>query len=384
MMIGLGAKIREFRKRDGRTQEDLASAVGVTGQAVSRWEMGQGYPDVELIPSIANYFGVHIDELFGYDNDREAKIKAYIKRHDELDQNQENIEEQLTHIRQAAGEFPSDDRLLVRLAETLYRYGSRTHGMRAYTAGDCDYVLNDGAYGAASEYWQEELTVLRRVLAETKDHEIRERAVNGAVHVMRDMGMYEEAVKLANEQFSLISCREILRVSGSDGEACYRYIGEAIIALVNQLFEMVTHSLSMRMSLYDSADVKIEKLWGLIRLYELIFDDGNFGLEHIQVRELYLYLVCQYVRRRMMDEAFDCLRKAKYHTEEYVRLRRGGKHRLTAVLVDLVTEGTDEHNGEGETASYLPGAWQLTFDEEVNKALTSDPRWDELFPPETE
>ena len=74
MQLDLGQKIRELRRRDGRTQEALAEALGVTSQAVSRWEANGGYPDMEIIPSIANYFGISIDELFGYDNDRSKKI----------------------------------------------------------------------------------------------------------------------------------------------------------------------------------------------------------------------------------------------------------------------------------------------------------------------
>lgn len=68
MQLNLGQKIRELRQRDGRTQETLAEAIGVTSQAVSRWEANGGYPDMEMIPSIAHYFGVSIDELFGYNN----------------------------------------------------------------------------------------------------------------------------------------------------------------------------------------------------------------------------------------------------------------------------------------------------------------------------
>ena len=383
MIIELGTKIREFRKRDGRTQEELAAAIGVTGQAVSRWEMGQGYPDMELLPSIANYFGVHIDELFGYDSDREAKIKAYMVRHDALERNPERVEEQLSRIRQAVAEFPAEERLLIRLAETLCRYGWKMHGGRCYTKEDCDYAINDTAYGTENAYWQEELTVLRRVLAETKDAEIRERAVNAAVHVMWSLGLYGEAEKLANEQPAIISSREILRVYGTDGQESDRYAGEAIIALVNTLSDMVQRVLSMRVSLAKS-NVQIEKLRGLIDLYELIFEDGNFGFAHVKVMDLYLSLVYQYGRQRRLDEAFDCLDKANHHAVEYDRLFYAGTHRLTAALVDKVTEETNRWSGEAEKAENLSGAWQLTFDEEVRAILTADPRWDELFPAKTE
>ena len=80
MQLNLGTKIRELRRRDGRTQEALAETLGVTAQAVSRWESGGSYPDVEMIPSIANYLGITIDELFGYHNDRESKIDTIINK----------------------------------------------------------------------------------------------------------------------------------------------------------------------------------------------------------------------------------------------------------------------------------------------------------------
>ena len=82
MQIRIGERIRELRRRDGRKQEDLANALGVTNQAVSRWEANGGYPDMEMIPAIANYFGGTIDELFGYENDRDAKVEAIIARVD--------------------------------------------------------------------------------------------------------------------------------------------------------------------------------------------------------------------------------------------------------------------------------------------------------------
>ena len=75
MQLNLGKTIRELRHRDGRTQDALAEALGVTAQAVSRWESGGSYPDMELIPAIANYFHISIDELFGYHDDREKKIE---------------------------------------------------------------------------------------------------------------------------------------------------------------------------------------------------------------------------------------------------------------------------------------------------------------------
>ena len=84
MQIKLGEKIKELRQRDKRKQEDLAVVLGVTNQAVSRWEANGGYPDIEMLPAIANYFHITIDELFGYDGDRQARLQSYIEQADQI------------------------------------------------------------------------------------------------------------------------------------------------------------------------------------------------------------------------------------------------------------------------------------------------------------
>ncbi|MBR5740769.1 MAG: helix-turn-helix domain-containing protein [Firmicutes bacterium] len=64
-------KIRALRLSRGITQETLASELGVTAQAVSKWERGTTMPDVSILPELAVYFGVSLDELFGLTEEKE-------------------------------------------------------------------------------------------------------------------------------------------------------------------------------------------------------------------------------------------------------------------------------------------------------------------------
>lgn len=60
----LGKKIATYRKNMNITQEALANQLGISNQAVSKWETEQSYPDVELLPKIADIFHITLDELF--------------------------------------------------------------------------------------------------------------------------------------------------------------------------------------------------------------------------------------------------------------------------------------------------------------------------------
>lgn len=65
MLICLGENIRSLRIANGITQEQLGYEMGVSAQAVSRWENGATYPDITMLPMIADFFDVTLDELMG-------------------------------------------------------------------------------------------------------------------------------------------------------------------------------------------------------------------------------------------------------------------------------------------------------------------------------
>ena len=64
--MNIGNKIKELRKQRGVTQEQLADSMGVSFQAVSKWENNIALPDITLAPALASYFGVSMDELFDF------------------------------------------------------------------------------------------------------------------------------------------------------------------------------------------------------------------------------------------------------------------------------------------------------------------------------
>ena len=56
-------KLQELRKRKGLTQEELAELLFVSRTAVSKWESGRGFPNIESLKAISAYFGISLDEL---------------------------------------------------------------------------------------------------------------------------------------------------------------------------------------------------------------------------------------------------------------------------------------------------------------------------------
>jgi len=67
MDLMIGERIKKYRKDQEMTQDALAQALGVSPQSVSKWECVDGYPDITLLPTIANFFEVTVDELIGND-----------------------------------------------------------------------------------------------------------------------------------------------------------------------------------------------------------------------------------------------------------------------------------------------------------------------------
>lgn len=76
MKLNLGNQIRSHRHRLNLTQEQLAEQFGTSPQAISRWENGAAYPDIETLPMIASFFGTTIDALLGSSDEEKERFCA--------------------------------------------------------------------------------------------------------------------------------------------------------------------------------------------------------------------------------------------------------------------------------------------------------------------
>ncbi len=121
MKLEIGQTIRSLRTQNKVTQEELALHLGVTPQAISRWENASGYPDIELLPTIAAYFSVSTDELFGIDKrDRERRLDEIY--HDiKIRFYEPETKKHIPVLRGYAAEFPSDEKIRLALAEMLFQ-----------------------------------------------------------------------------------------------------------------------------------------------------------------------------------------------------------------------------------------------------------------------
>ena len=117
-MIKLGEKIKSLRKQKNISQEVFAGYLGVSFQAVSKWENGNTMPDVTMIPAIASFFGVSTDELFDFNLfEIEKQVdaicdEAYKYRFTERDRSESILREGLQR-------FPGNDIILNNLLYTL-------------------------------------------------------------------------------------------------------------------------------------------------------------------------------------------------------------------------------------------------------------------------
>lgn len=110
----IGNKIKELRKARGITQEQLASSIGVSFQAVSKWENEITLPDITLAPSLAAFFGVTMDDLFDYDLQKITKeVMAIVRKTWPLRKSDPEKGKQI--IYEGLKQYPENDILLENL-----------------------------------------------------------------------------------------------------------------------------------------------------------------------------------------------------------------------------------------------------------------------------
>ncbi len=337
MQIRLGEKIRELRKRDGRTQEALADALGVTGQAVSRWEANGGYPDMEILPAIANYFNVTIDELFGHSLDEKQKrYEELYAEYDRMAHRWEKPDILIPYLRNALAEFPGDEKLRMALASQLYfKFCSIDHG----TTNMDGYWIPDYQKMREHESWEESEKIMKSLLETTHDKDIRERCHQTLIYIYTYIGEIEKAKSIAAQASDIVCCKDELMESihGIEGERQRQY----------NLLHYATWTYHKIKFSDTESNIELEKRIAVRETYlaflEILFDK-SFGFHVTEMRWVHLDLAELYAKQDNTAKTLFHLREVCEYSlkiDEY--MKKGEKICYTSPFFSLIDESDPKH-----------------------------------------
>ncbi|MBR2316079.1 MAG: helix-turn-helix transcriptional regulator [Clostridia bacterium] len=271
MAIYLGENIRRLRLEKGITQETLADFLGVTFQSVSRWEREEGYPDITLLPSIASFFGVSVDDLLGICEDKnEQKINEYIELYDNA--KLKDLQSVLDEYEKAVKEFPGDFRILVRYMQLLQEVKIRNLSHGQVLSGEYKKTSEkiSEIYNNIQKYctvdsiriWSKTVMILHLVW---KYDCLCNR--EGKYQVYDEY--LKQADEIANTLPAMCNSREIMANDRANYYATHKTALEELIFLLhNELFGYCFN--------YSPKD-RITQYECLLRLLDLVYPDGDFG-----------------------------------------------------------------------------------------------------------
>lgn len=379
MDINLGAQLRTLRHSLGRTQEEVAQALDVTAQAVSRWEKNICYPDMTLIPALANYFGVTIDELFGYRSERSRRIDALVGEIRAMNSRNAGrdvcVDECVRRAREGLAEYPGSEELMLCLASVLYNAGYVRHGEHHLTDSEGYDVYDVQRHRQCAE-WREAVVLYERLLTTLGEGDMRHQAVRELIQLYANLGEPEKAAAVAQNAPSLSGCRERLRMQAFDGRERAQACGEALLATVKSCSYVMIQSF-----LVNHAHIGAEEAVVIVRraiaLYDLVCPDGGYGLHHGDLIGLHLFLSIRLWRAGDGDEAFAALDKALEHALALDDVCRRKEARYTAPWLASVPIKLDRDMEPGWIAE-LPQDWPWWYvpgDEQAAADMKADPRW---------
>ena len=270
MKLNIGETIKKLRKEREITQEEFAVILGVSCQSVSRWENDNCYPDIELIPVIADFFGISTDRLMGVDETKEKEtVKRYLEAFQEAI-SRGDIDECIRISREGVREFPNNYELLDNLMYALFL--------------STDEDGNIPEWKENMEKYDAEITALgERIMKHCPDQNIRLRAMSRLAFNHCEMGrreigraIYETFPSVEygkeNQMWWSLSEEEWLPNSRQRIAQGFEILAAGIYTLISyhllpddKLLEVIEKRLALDQILYDSEAPDAN--WGNSRLF---------------------------------------------------------------------------------------------------------------------
>ena len=300
MGIGIGKKIKQLRIDGSITQEALADYLGVTAQAVSRWERGSCYPDIGLLPQLAEFFGVTTDELLCVDKtEANRQISAYVTQAEKL-RELGKYAELISLMRRALAEHPSNADLKLLLADALSAACTETT-LTPELREACDLCTRITADPRTSE---DQKGKARRILCTVYTFHLHDEEKTESV--IRAM---------TNWNYS----RELFTAHYRTGEDAYMQLRQNLKWLADNIWSIMMRYASPEESYVSEQFSREEKLLIVrksLALLELIFD-GDYKYYNTHVCTSYVTLAKLLMPDGDAASAVEALAKAAKYAADY-------------------------------------------------------------------
>lgn len=246
--MNIGLNIRILRKNADLSQEMLAERLGVTFQAVSRWERNESYPDITLLPAIANFFGVTVDFLLGTEGEKEAeKVKDIVEQCKECETHYKG-EEMCRIIDEGLKKYPGNFTLM---AWYVYAF-QRVNPEKAVEVGQ--YVLDN-----------------------CKDSEIRNWINSSIIYAYKHSGNIEKAIELAKKLPSYYSSSQDVLRACLEGNELVTHVQHMMIDLAYEIWFSVR-----RIREYYMPDEQIALFEKSNAIYDAIYETDDMPVKFVR------------------------------------------------------------------------------------------------------
>ncbi len=257
MSINIGEKLKSLRKEKNISQEKLAQYLNVSFQAVSKWENSNTYPDIELLPEIARFFGITVDELLQADKIDERKLyEGYSKRACDFYRNGE-MDEVLALWQEAYHKMPNHIEVKEMLMSTYFDIDKTKYQKEIVELGTEIYNSDCGSF-----YKGQAISEIARTYAYNGNREMAE--------------------KWALRAFQLMHSREMLFVQIlEDGEEMLSEFSFANYWYLNSLFYMGARIAGCENPPGGTAYVQAVSK-AITAIYEQVFPEDDMGFEDLE------------------------------------------------------------------------------------------------------
>ncbi len=326
-METIGQRIKELRKKNDLTQEELADYLFVSCQAISKWECGVSSPDLSLIGPLTKLLHVTADELLGLT--REVADKRYAELTAAIEETWRtgDLEERYNLLKTAVTEYPGDMKL-------LDEYAIAT-AMRAF-----DFEDNE-LYRAAQE---EAIRLFAWVIENSEDVYLRAGAIKSIVQTLGFRGRYDEARQYAalypddlpfQKDDVMLDC-----LLGDERERHQQ-------KMLRMSLERLIHTLG-----FSSA----QSCHAVVDILMIFYPDGNYQIEHMTLSIAKQKLAEYYATEGDYDIAIRYLQEAKEHAYASDEICRNHQvYRYASLFFDReeFDSGTFFHTGDDSSIGAL-------------------------------